>query len=104
MNVMFAKEINSDDPGARHYDLINPSAMLKNLRSLLFIHYNFAFFLNCFFVSTDSYNEVGMRKKLFGLLKNFSMSYVIHIEDAISIDSHWIVGVSSIGLYLISCG
>ncbi len=98
VDVVFPKEINGNNPGARHKDLIYPFAVLQNLWSLLLIHDNFSFLFDCFFVSTHTDDQICVRKEFLGLLKHFSMSYVIHIKDAIGIDSNWIVGIGSIRL------
>lgn len=99
VNVVLAEEIDRDNPGARHDDFIDPSAVLKDLRSFLLIHYNLSFFLNGFFVSTNADNQIRVREKFLGLLKNLRVSYVIHIEHTVSVNSDWVVGVRSIGLY-----
>ncbi len=98
VNVVLAEEVDRDNPGARHDDLVDPSAVLEDVRSFQLIHYNLSFFLNGFFVSTHADDQIRVREKFLSLLKNLRVSYVIHIEDTISVNSDWVVGVRSIGL------
>jgi len=93
MNVMFLQEINSNDPWARHDDLINPSAMTKNFGSLELIHDYLSFFLDGLFVTTDPHNEISVWEKFLGLFQNFSMANVVHVKNSISVNSHWVVRV-----------
>ena len=62
VNIMFSKEIDSYDPRARHDDLVDPSTMLQDFRSLLLIHHNFSFLFNCLLVTTNSHYKVSMWK------------------------------------------
>jgi hypothetical protein len=97
MNVVFAEEINSDDPGARHNDLVDPATVLKNFRSLQLIHHNLPLLFNCLLVSADTHDQIGVREELFGLFENLGMANVIHVEYTIGIHSNRVVGVSSVG-------
>jgi hypothetical protein len=98
VDIVLAKEIDSQDPRARHNDFIDPFTVHQDFGSFDLIHDNLAFLLDSFFVTADANNQVSVREKLFGLFQDFCVANVIHIKDTICIDSHWIFGIGTIRL------
>lgn len=70
--------------------------MLNDFTSFLFVHDNFSFFLDGFFVTTDSDDQMNVFEELLSLLQNLGMSNMIHVKHSISIYSYWVVGVVAI--------
>ena len=58
VDVVFSKELYSDDPWAGHEHLVDPLAVLQYLGSFKFIHHDFAFLLNRLFVSAYTYDQI----------------------------------------------
>lgn len=96
MDVIFFEEVHSDDPRTRTKRLIDPAAMLEDVCPLLFVHHYLAFLLYCFFVAADAHDEVRVLEQLFGLFKDSCMSYVVHVENAVGVDSDWVVRIVAV--------
>lgn len=99
VDVVLAKEVNRENPGAGHDNLVHPLAVAKNIRPLLLVHDNLAFLLDGLFVAANTHNQIRMREELLGLLQHPGVTDVIHIEDAVGIDPHRVVGVGTVRLY-----
>ena len=96
VNVVLSQEINSDYPRARAEHLVDPLAVLEDINTFKLVHYQLAFLLVHFPVRAHSDDQVAMLEKLLGLLQHPGVSYVVHIEDSIGVDSHWILGVAAV--------
>jgi hypothetical protein len=98
VDILLPEEVYSQDPGAGHNDLIDPLAVAEDFGSLLLVHHNLSLLFNRLLVSADADNQVGVREELLGLLQYFSMAHMVHVEDAIRVNAHRVVRISSIGL------
>lgn len=68
MDVVFAEEVDCEDPGARTNYLVDPFAVSEDVASFFLVHYDLALLLDGLLVATDSDDEVDVRKELFCLL------------------------------------
>lgn len=68
VDVVLAKERNSDDPRARTDDFIHPFAMLQDLASLKFVIHDLSLLFDSLLIATNSDYQVDMREQFFGLL------------------------------------
>ncbi len=96
MNVVLSKEVDGQNPGAGHYDLVDPLAVHKDFRSFDLVHHNFSLFLNSLFISTDSHDQISVWEEFLRLFQDLGVTNVIHVEDTVSVDSHrvvWIIAV-----------
>ena len=96
MDIVLVEEWHRHNPWTRQDNFINPLAMLYDFWSLELIVHQLALFLNGLFVSRNTDYQVDMWEKFFGLFKDFGMADVEHVENAISVNSHWVVGVCTI--------
>ncbi len=67
--------------------------MVENFRTLKLVHHNLALLRNSLFISRNTDDQVNMLKEFFGLLQQLSVANMVHVEDAISIYSNWIVWI-----------
>ena len=94
-NIMSLQEFDADVPRARTNDFIDPLNVFKYLDPFELIHHELPLLLNRLLIPTHSDDQVDMREELLSLLEDFSVTYVEHVEDAIRVNPHWVVGVVS---------
>ena len=93
--VMFVEEVQSDDPRTWAYYFVNPLAVKQNLGPFLLTHHDFSFFCDCFFITWNTYDQMNVFEKFFGLFKDFCMADVVHVKYAISINPDRIIRIIS---------
>ena len=100
--VVIVEESQCQHPRAWTDNLIDPLAMAQNGASLLLRHDNFTFLLYRFFIARHSNNQMHVWKQFLRLLKNPSMSDMIHVKYTICIHSDRLVRIVTLFAYILA--
>lgn len=96
VDVMLPQEVKRDHPRARADHLVDPLTVTQDLSALELVLNQLALLLNRLLISTHSHYQVSVGEEFLGLLENFGMAHVEHVEHSICIHSDWVVRVSAI--------
>ena len=96
VDIILVDEVESDDPGAGANDLVDPLAVQQDVTPLLLRHHYFALLGYGFVVTGDAHDQVNVREKLLGLFEDARVPNVIHVEDTVGVDAHWVIWVCTV--------
>lgn len=95
VDIVFVDKVEGEGPGAGTDDLIDPPAVFQDVASLLLVHHNFALLLNRFLVTTHTGYQMHKRVQLFGLFEDARVTNMVHVKNAVCIDTHWVFGAET---------
>lgn len=69
--------------------------MKQNVAALLFVHHDFTFLFVCLLIARNTYNQMHIGEEFFGLFEYARMTNVVHVENAIGVNTNWVLWVET---------
>lgn len=104
VNIVLVDPVEGEHPGAWADNLVDPLAVPEDVAPLLLRHHNLALLRNCLLVARNAHDQVHVGEELLGLFEHACVAYVIHVEDAVSVDSDrlvWVITDAILALWLL---